>query len=179
VSDAANAIVAALTREDEDGNGVYSSDEIRHALPYLAVSLELPLAELSDGMQALVAAALADAGGTVEGLRAYYDAHPVNAHLLDDVRRALEGDGISATDRRAADVIGAPATPALVAPPKSDGPKERLAACATALAGVATLKLKGPRVEATLVHDDEDARARVKSTLHEAGLVLPIAWRTA
>jgi hypothetical protein len=95
-----NRIVEVLTRVDEDGNDVHSAAHIRHALPYLAIALDLPLEELSEGMQALIHETLMAAGGTLEGMLQYYEDCPPDSRIIDDVRRALAGDRLGdARDR--------------------------------------------------------------------------------
>ena len=104
-------LVEALTRVDADGNDVHAAADVRHALPYLVIALDLDLDELSDPLQELVAEAMEAAGAMtakdpIEALLAYFEKNPVTPAILDDVRRALSGDGLETGAHKAATMLG-------------------------------------------------------------------------
>src|SRR5262245_55963302 len=105
--DLSERIVEALSQVDEDGNDLFAPDDVRHALPYLVVTLDVPLDELSEGLQELVADTMSAAGADtgddpVGALRAYYEKRPVDPLILDAVRKAFEGGDAPSLDKKAA-----------------------------------------------------------------------------
>lgn len=91
-------LAARLLRKDEHGNYVHDPRDVRHALPLVVLELQLPLAELPDGLRRLVVETAAAAGVRAAGgvdaaraaLRAYYEARPPNRAVLAEIERALD-----------------------------------------------------------------------------------------
>jgi hypothetical protein len=102
VADPLTQLMAALAREDELGNRVHALDDVRHAIPLIVLSAGLDVGKLSEGTQQLMlevtlAAGLdpfADPAPTpeqiVEAFAQFYRDQPVDAAILEEIRKAFE-----------------------------------------------------------------------------------------
>lgn len=119
VSDPMSKLMAALAREDEDGNRVIPLSDVRHALPLIVLTAGLDFDSLSEGMQELMLETALEAGldpeadppataeETVEAFAAYYREEPVSPDVLEEIRKAFAGDE-DGPSKAAQALLGAP-----------------------------------------------------------------------
>jgi len=115
MSDLETRLFDALMRSDEDGNNVFSFDDIRHALPYLVIALEIDIDDLSEGLMELFVETLTEANiplnkgseALVDAVIAFYEKKPPRPEILEAVKRSLGGDGIErAEDKKRNSLLG-------------------------------------------------------------------------
>jgi hypothetical protein len=99
IDDPFDRLVERLLRTDAEGNRVHSNDDVRHALPALALWAGLDLETLSPGMQELIGEKMQEAGldlanlpegdQAIEAMAALYQEHPIAAGILTELERAF------------------------------------------------------------------------------------------
>jgi len=90
-------VIRAIKRTDERGNPVYSEEQIRHAIPWIAFTLGADIHALNERVQGIIAQFMVSLklreGVTPEEVRAavreYYERNPIAPGLMSDVQIAL------------------------------------------------------------------------------------------
>lgn len=135
------SLEAIFERCNQDGTPRYSSEDIRHQIPYLLFRLAVPTSTMSGpvlemyGQFVLDAALDLKAGPQTvrEQIEAYYNAHPGNLELRSEILRCLAQAeiqaGADASDSlgRAARAIGIASPPTLKQSGDTSGPRGPLA----------------------------------------------------
>lgn len=114
----AQALLSIFDQQDDDGEYVFTDDEVRHMLPLLVIGAGLQPADCPEAVQEMLGEFVADAGISLddpadvvaERIRAFYDEIPVNPELWSALGAFLRENAAGAAElasRAAQRLVGA------------------------------------------------------------------------